>query len=170
MRFILLIACCLFTSLLLGQDEKELRQLFFESVDASTIQRFYDHTRTIGVNNALHLGYRGAATAMNAANLNGVQHKFNAFSQGKSDIERAIKLDPNSHELRFLRFAIQSEIPSFLGYSGHIKGDVNWILSGLENRVLPHEYWFWQSAIAFICRSDDKSITQFERLQKFVIP
>jgi hypothetical protein len=147
-----------------------MRQLFFESVDAITIQRFYDHTRMIGESNALYLGYRGAATAMNAANLNGVQDKFNAFSQGKSDIEKAITMDPNSYELRFLRFAIQSEIPVFLGYSGNIKGDVNWILSGLENRVLPHEYWYWQSAISFICRSDDKSTAQFERLQKFIIP
>jgi hypothetical protein len=170
MRFALLIGCSLFCSMLLGQDEQRLRKLFFESVDANTIQRFYNSTRMIGENNALYLGYRGVAAAMNAANLNGVHDKFNAFSQGKSDVERAIAMDPNSHELRFLRFAIQSEIPVFLGYSGNIKGDVNWILSGLENSVLPYDYWYWQSAIAFICRSDDKSNAQFDRLQKFIIP
>ena len=45
------------------------------------------------------------------------------FKKGKKILENAIKADDKNVELRFLRFNIQTHIPSFLGYNNDIDSD-----------------------------------------------
>ncbi len=82
--------------------------------------------------NPLLLAYKGASSAAAAGQVKGVKHKFNYFKQGKSDLDEAVRLDPNDPEIRFLRLATQTNAPGFLFYYGQIPEDKKIVLEGLQ--------------------------------------
>lgn len=73
---------------------------------------------------SLKKGYHGAATmclarfGMNPAN------KIALFREGRAELEEAIRLDPASAELVFLRYTIQENAPAFLQYKGAMDSDL----------------------------------------------
>ena len=69
------------------------------------------------------LGYKAAAHMMMAKHTGNPFKKLSHFNKGKEMFSAAVKADDNSPELRFLRFAVQSEAPAFLGYQDNIEGD-----------------------------------------------
>ena len=79
-------------------------------------------------NNALYLGYKASATMMMAKHSLNPFTKFSWFKKGKKMMETAINTSPKNVELRCLRFAAQSNIPSFLGYHENIHNDKSFIL------------------------------------------
>ena len=88
-----------------------------------TILKTYDET-----NNALYLGYKASATMMMAKHSLNPFTKFSWFKKGKKMLETAINTSPKNVELRCLRFAAQSNIPSLLGYHENIQNDKSFIL------------------------------------------
>lgn len=54
--------------------------------------------------------------------------KLSYFKKGKNMLEKAIEADSENVELRFLRYAAQTNAPSFLGYDDHIAGDKKFLL------------------------------------------
>jgi hypothetical protein len=73
--------------------------------------------------NALLFGYRGGATMIMAKYVFNPFSKLSYFNKGRDMIEKAIQHDKNNVELRFLRYTIQTNVPSFLGYNDHKKSD-----------------------------------------------
>ena len=57
--------------------------------------------------------------------------KLSYFNKGKKLLEQAIETAPANAELRFLRFAIQANIPSFLGYNSNIGEDKNLLMKSV---------------------------------------
>jgi hypothetical protein len=57
--------------------------------------------------------------------------KYHAFSEGKKLLEESIRLDNKNAETRFMRFVIQTHVPSFLFYSHNITEDKAFILQAL---------------------------------------
>jgi hypothetical protein len=49
--------------------------------------------------------------------------KMSYFSKGKNLLEKSIEKQKDNIELRFLRFAVQTSIPFFLGYGSSVKQD-----------------------------------------------
>ena len=82
-------------------------------------------------NNALLLGYKASGTMMMAKHAFNPLSKLSYFKKGKHMLEIAIAADSKNIELRFLRFAVQTEIPSFLGYHDSIEIDKNFLLQSL---------------------------------------
>ncbi len=83
------------------------------------------------VKDPLLLGYRAIGTMMMAKYTINPISKWSYFKKGKQLLEKAIDTDPNNVELRFLRFAAQTNIPAFLGYKEHIKSDKAFILNSI---------------------------------------
>lgn len=81
--------------------------------------------------NPLLEGYNGCATMMMAKYTFSPFSKLSYFKKGKKMLENAIQADGENIELRFLRFAAQTEIPSFLGYHHNIKSDKMFLLQSL---------------------------------------
>lgn len=77
--------------------------------------------------NAVEKGYYGAYLAIWANHVWNPMDKLSTFKKGKSELENAIKEDPNNVELRFLRLSIQSNIPGILNYKQNIKSDLAFI-------------------------------------------
>ena len=74
-------------------------------------------------NNPLLLGFKGGATMLMATHVVNPFSKFSYFKKGRIALEKAIQADKNNVELRFLRYTVQTNIPSFLGYSSHLEKD-----------------------------------------------
>jgi len=74
-------------------------------------------------NNPLFLGYKGGATMLMATHVINPFSKLSYFKKGRIILEKAIQADKNNVELRFLRYTVQTNVPSFLGYSSHLEKD-----------------------------------------------
>jgi hypothetical protein len=57
--------------------------------------------------------------------------KYQAFMEGKKLLEESIRLDNKNVETRFMRYVIQTHIPSFLFYSHNIEEDKTYIKNAL---------------------------------------
>ncbi len=78
------------------------------------------------------LGYKGVLTIIMAKHYYSPFKKMEAFDTGKALLERAILSEPNNIELRYLRFTIQCNTPSFLKYNTSIQPDKTFLLSRIE--------------------------------------
>ena len=90
-------------------------------------------------NNPLLLGYRAGATMIMAKHSLNPFSKLSYFKKGKAMLERAIQAENNNVELRFLRYTIQTNVPSFLGYSSELVKDRSFLqqsVSGLRDPEL----------------------------------
>lgn len=73
-------------------------------------------------------GYEACATMMMANHVFNPIAKLKYFKRGKEMLEKAINRDPENCELRFLRFGVQTNIPSFLGYKSEIEKDKKFLI------------------------------------------
>lgn len=83
-------------------------------------------------NNPLLSGYKGSATMLMARYANNPFSKLSYFKKGKMMVEKAIAADEMNVELRFLRFAAQTNAPSFLGYNSDIETDKTFLLNSVS--------------------------------------
>ena len=74
-------------------------------------------------NNPLLFGYRAGGTMMMANYVFNPFSKLNYFNKGKKMLHRAITADGQNIELRFIRFGVQTNAPSFLGYNNYVERD-----------------------------------------------
>ncbi|MBC7758331.1 MAG: hypothetical protein H7069_05710 [Phormidesmis sp. FL-bin-119] len=90
-------------------------------------------------NNPLLLGYKGGAIMLMATHVVNPFSKLSYFKKGRIALEKAIQADKNNVELRFLRYTVQTNIPSFLGYSSHLEKDREFLkesLNGIKDNDL----------------------------------
>lgn len=80
----------------------------------------------------LLISYKGAAEMMQAKYALNPISKLKRFNSGKQLIEAAVKKAPEHIEIRFLRFAIQTNLPAFLNYNGDIQQDKKYLLANLK--------------------------------------
>jgi hypothetical protein len=77
-------------------------------------------------------GYLGAAETIYAQYSYNPYSKLSLFGSGQKKIEAAIAKKPDSIELRYLRFTVQSGAPSFLGYNTKLTDDKTKILAEIK--------------------------------------
>ena len=110
--------------------------------------------------NPLMLGYKGSGTMLMAKHVFNPFTKMSYFRKGKQMLEKAIEVDENSIELRFLRFNAQTNMPSFLGYNNNIDDDKKFILNGFSQiKDLQLKEFVWQGFY------NSKYVTENERRQ-----
>jgi len=68
-------------------------------------------------------GYRACSKMMIAKYFMNPLTKLTEFKQGKLQLERCIQKDPNNIELIYIRYSIQTHVPSFLGYTSDLDQD-----------------------------------------------
>lgn len=111
----------------------EVRKLYSEAAfqETKADQLFNSLSDKQTSADALLLGYKGAVTILQAKYCINPYSKWSKFTDGKSLLEKAIQKDKRSIELRFLRYAIQRNVPSFLGYAQNMQEDKLFILENL---------------------------------------
>lgn len=103
---------------------RELRTLYYSAYqNKSAAEQLLKITKDYSANDPLMLGYSAAAGFMMCNHVWSPYAKVKYFYSAKSNLEDAIKALPESTELRYLRFAIQTKAPAFLNYTQHINTD-----------------------------------------------
>ncbi|MBP9070472.1 MAG: hypothetical protein KBG47_13255 [Bacteroidia bacterium] len=116
-------------------DETELvkvRNLLYRaSADKDDSKTFYDYLRSSpNLNSSMLSGYQGMAYMIRANYSWNPYNKLSFFFKGRDLLDGAIEKDPTNIELRWLRFCVQTNAPSFLAYSGKTKEDKAIVLYG----------------------------------------
>lgn len=77
-------------------------------------------------------GYKAGATMMMAKYVFNPFLKISYFRKGREMLQKAVSADDQNIELRFLRFAVQTNLPFFLGYKENIAADKIFILKKIN--------------------------------------
>lgn len=112
---------------------EEIRALYVRAaVEKKACEKLIDRLDSVKVEtNPLLFGYRGSATMMMAEHKGNPFTKLSYFNKGKNMLNEAIEADKDNMELRFLRFAAQTNAPAMLGYRGQTEEDKKRILEAL---------------------------------------
>jgi len=102
-----------------NEEVENIRVLFYKAQSSEKVCReLIDRLEPFNeANNVLFMGYRACAVMLMAKHVFNPFSKLSYFKKGKEMLEKAIKSDRDNIELRFLRYTIQTNVPSFLNYS-----------------------------------------------------
>ncbi|WP_161662298.1 hypothetical protein [Pedobacter sp. V48] len=114
----------------------ELRNLYYRAAEnKESAFRLSGMLKTVNTGSpSILVCYKGVSEMMEAKYLINPFNKLSKFKNGRKLIEHAVKTNPDHVEIRFLRFCIQTNLPGFLGYKDHIKGDKVFLI-GQVNKI-----------------------------------
>ena len=103
----------------------QVRSLFEEAVTqkSSCIKLIKLLESCSETNFPILVGYKACGTMMMAKYVTNPFSKFSHFRKGKKMLETVTTANDKVVELRYLRYSIQTNAPSFLGYNNHIAED-----------------------------------------------
>jgi hypothetical protein len=81
---------------------------------------------------AIFLAYRGTSKALEARNSSWPTTKISLAKQAYALLNKAVAQDPNSYEIRFLRYSFECETPAWLELNTHIARDEQFLLSNAK--------------------------------------
>lgn len=145
----------------------ELREKFRKAENNQTCcNQLYDWLKKNAQGNILFLGYLGAVQALKAKYEWNPLSKLYYIQQASQSLEKALNLEEENIEVHFLRFSIEHNIPSFLGYSSHIQKDLDFIIKNITNCNIDKSM---QIKIAkFLLDSQRCAIEQVKILENFI--
>lgn len=95
-------------------------------------------------------GYRGAAIMLMAKHVMSPFSKLSYFKKGRKVLDSALAAHPGDIELRYLRFTIQTNVPSLLGYHDEIGDDKQYLLGHMagitDNKLYDNIYRYLQQS------------------------
>lgn len=116
-----------------SQSLIQIREQFYRAqVNGESADSFYAKMQSVTASaSALMVGYKGMAAFMLCNYSYNPYSKLKYFNEGKNLLEDAIAKNSENTELRFLRYTIQKNVPSFLGYSSNANSDKQFV----KNRI-----------------------------------
>ena len=78
------------------------------------------------------LAYKGALEAIMTKTTWNVFKKLSYLKKSEASFKEAVRKAPNNIEIRFMRMAVQYEIPEYLGYSEDMESDRKFIVNNIE--------------------------------------
>ncbi|MCS6916242.1 MAG: hypothetical protein RMK52_00930 [Chitinophagales bacterium] len=112
-----------------------------------------DWLRSSGGHRAIDYAYLGATEALMARDAWNPWTKWEYLQRSMATISRAVAMDPEDAEIRFLRFCIQHYVPAWLGMSDHLQEDRQHILAALRQQQLAPGDPLRQNIIRFLLES-----------------
>lgn len=103
----------------LDWTRKNYKNAVFDENLCKTMIQDLDHSSK----NDIELAYLGAMQTIWAKHTGNPFEKLKTFKKGKANIEKAVSQNKDNIEIRFVRYSIQKNTPSFLGYKNNIKTD-----------------------------------------------
>ena len=112
-------------------DLPALRHLYAEAVQTEPAAlRLLAATRGYDGPSAAVVGYHALAEAVRARYLWNPLAKLRAVREARRLFGRAVALDPQNVEVRFLRYSVEANVPRYLGLSDHLADDRAAVLGG----------------------------------------
>lgn len=148
---------------------EHLRERYTEAVgDAGKAERLLEDLADHPLKDAVWLGYRAATEALLAKFAANVFVKLDWVKRAGQTFAEAVGLDAGSVEVRYLRFALQHNVPSFLGLNRNLEEDRRLIVSGLSRSVLPASVK--QEIARFVLASDRCTADESTQLETLLRP
>lgn len=79
------------------------------------------------------LAYQGALEAIMTKTTWNLFKKMSYLNKSEASFNKAIEMAPYDIEIRYMRLAVQFEIPSYLGFSDDMEDDKEFILNNMNN-------------------------------------
>lgn len=115
-----------------AQSIKELRSVYIQALmDHEKAEQALEKFKSVEEPTANMLAYQGALEAIMTRTTKNVFKKLGHLNDSEASFERAVELAPNDLEVRFMRLAVEHEIPRFLCMSEHIEEDIAFIVKNL---------------------------------------
>ncbi len=107
----------------------EIRSLYHESIYSSEKSKeIINYFENEPGKTPIEMAYEGASRMVRAKHIFFPHEKLSTFQKGKVLIEEAVKKEPKSIEIRYLRFSIQLGSPSFLNYRQNLSEDRKYLI------------------------------------------
>ncbi len=120
----------------------ELRRLYSQSEESTTkTQLFLQALKHFEAQNsqAVVKAYQAAGVALRAKESWFPFEKLSLIRESFELFKKAVKQDPESVEVRFVRFSIEVNTPFILGMSQHLQEDHQFIAENLSQEAVPDE-------------------------------
>ena len=124
----LLIFLCIAMS---AQNRTEYTNLMLKSENSESVTKAFIAKATEDFNSTkfpVYEAYIGIGNLFMAKHAGNPFSKLSYFNRGKKYLDAAVYKEPESLEIRFLRYTTQLEMPHFLGYNKNISEDKKFIL------------------------------------------
>ena len=131
--FLLLFISSSHTVFAKNDDLIKVRKSYYLAVESEENLKAFENI-LINFNNPNNtiLGYIGMSFMLKAKYAWLPNYKMEYFNKGKNFLESAISGDPNNVELKFMRFCIQNNTPSFLLYKKNLASDKSYIFKSFS--------------------------------------
>lgn len=121
----------------------EVRDSFFYSWEGECgATELHTQLQDLNLSNPVIIAYKGAAEMTMANCVSNPWKKYQYFKDGKKELEAAIEKEPDNIEIRYLRFAVQENLPGILNYN-NLEEDKEFLIESLilqtQNNI-PDEY------------------------------
>lgn len=165
--FTLTLLSCFLIGFSQKENLKELRNEYIEALhDCDQAARVYGLFLEVDNPSAKVLAYRGALEAIMTKTTWNLFKKINYLNNSELSFKKAVEKSPSDVEIRFMRMAVQYEIPEYLGYSENIEEDRKFIVKNIDNfdtATLEHETLL--EILAFMKRCNHFTSDQIERFK-----
>ena len=117
-----------------NSDLNEVRSSYNKAVlDKKLCKKMIEELELSKEKSVIDLAYLGAYQTIWANHVFNPLSKLATFKKGKNNIELAISKEPENVEIRYIRFSVQKNAPSFLGYNNNLKEDRDFLVKNKKN-------------------------------------
>ncbi|WP_114778681.1 hypothetical protein [Botryobacter ruber] len=115
-----------------GYDVVDLRKQYLAaSTDSEAGKRFYDLMSDYKDKDPVVLAYKAVSEATMAKYVWNPYSKLKHLKESAAIFDKAVQLDNDNPEIRFLRFTVEHYVPRYLNLSPHLEADKKIIISSL---------------------------------------
>ena len=137
-----------------NSDINVVRELYLSAyINEDSCNNLGEKLNSIENNKEILLkGYQGCFYFIKCKFINNPIEKLIYFRKGKKLLETAIKEDPKSVELKFLRYSIQKNLPRFLSYHDNLEKDLNFVNENITSISNKEEQKFIMQSLKSITK------------------
>lgn len=150
----------------------ELRSQYLKALsDYLNAPKVYDLFLSVEEPSAKMLAYQGALEAIMTKTTWNVFKKMSYLNKCEESFQKAIQLSPYDLEIRYMRLAVQFEIPGYLGFSDDMETDKKFILkhvNNLSSENIPES--LKDQIISFMNRCEMFTSSEIEKVKVILIP
>ena len=116
-----------------SMDLEYMRLNYEKAFDNKELCRSMMESLTLKKDEPIYLAYLSGLQTLWANHTINPIAKFGTFEKGRMNLEKAVEMDPNNLEIRFIRLSVQKNAPRFLGYYNNIETDEEFIAQHQHN-------------------------------------
>lgn len=141
-------------------EHKVLRSLLYASIESEdSLNSLFTYIFVLSKKNditktPLLLAYSGVGKALMAEYSFFPWKKLEHVNKGIELLDKAVRLDSNHLEIRFLRFSVLSNIPFFLGYSSGADSDAVFLYELLKSGNYKEDKELIKNVVRFLLDSE----------------